>query len=76
MDPAKMKDFAGRLQKGGKGAGPGIGLLGAAGALAFGLYKSMYTGTSHAVLSFSDEICRVWSSEEIDNKCCKSYYLK
>lgn len=43
MDPQKMKDMAGRLQRGGKGAGVGVGLLAAAGGLAYGLYQSVYT---------------------------------
>ena len=44
MDPAKARDFLGRLGKGGKGAGSGLGVLGAAAALGYGIYKSMYTG--------------------------------
>ena len=44
MDPNKVKDFAGRLQKGSKGAGLGLGLLAAAGGAAYALYQSMYTG--------------------------------
>ena len=44
MDPQKLKDVAGRLQKGGRGAGIGVGFLAAAGGLAYGLYQSMYTG--------------------------------
>lgn len=35
--------MAGRLRSGGKGIGTGIGLLGAAAGLAYGLYNSMYT---------------------------------
>ena len=44
MDPAKARDFLGRLGKGGKGTGSGLGVLGAAAALGYGIYKSMYTG--------------------------------
>ena len=44
MDPQKLKDIAGRLQKGGKGASASIGLLAVAGGALYGLYKSMYTG--------------------------------
>lgn len=44
MDPQKLNDFAGRLKKAGKGGGIGVGLLAAAGAAAYGLYQSMYTG--------------------------------
>jgi len=43
MDPQNFKDLAGRLQRGGKGAGIGVGLLAAAGGLAYGLYQSLYT---------------------------------
>jgi len=43
MDPKNLKDMAGRLQKGSKGAGIGFGLLAAAGGLAYGLYQSLYT---------------------------------
>lgn len=44
MDPQKLKDIAGRLQKGGRGAGLGLGLLAAAGGLAYGAFQSFYTG--------------------------------
>ena len=44
MDPKNLKDMAGRLQRGGKGAGIGVGLLGAAAGLAYGMYQSLYTG--------------------------------
>ena len=44
MDPKNLKDMAGRLQKGGKGAGIGLSFLAAAGGVAYGLYQSMYTG--------------------------------
>ncbi len=54
MDPEKMKDFAGRLQKGGRGAGVGLGFLGAAGAVVYGLYKSMYTGNLHHHDNYSE----------------------
>jgi len=43
MDPKNLKDMAGRLQKGSKGAGIGFGLLAAAGGVAYGLYQSLYT---------------------------------
>jgi len=43
MDPQNLKDMAGRLQKGSKGAGIGVGLLGAAVAGAYGVYQSLYT---------------------------------
>jgi len=43
MDPKKLNDLAGRLQKGGKGAGVGIGLLAAAGGIAYGISQSFYT---------------------------------
>lgn len=43
MDPKNLKDIAGRLQKGGKGAGLGLGLLAAAGGAIYGLAQSMYT---------------------------------
>ena len=44
MDPNKLGDLAGRLQKGGRGAGVGGGLLAAVGALAYGISQSFYTG--------------------------------
>ena len=44
MDPKKLGDFAGRLKSGGKGFGTGIGFLAAAGALAYGVSQSIYTG--------------------------------
>ena len=44
MDKNKLSDLAGRLQKGGKGAGIGAGLIAAAGAAVYGLYQSFYTG--------------------------------
>lgn len=44
MDKSKLTDLAGRLQKGGKGAGVGVGLLAAVGALGYGISQSMYTG--------------------------------
>jgi prohibitin 2 len=43
MDKNKLSDLAGRLQKGGKGAGIGAGLIAAAGAAVYGLYQSFYT---------------------------------
>lgn len=36
--------MANRMAKGGKGAGMGLGLMGALGAAAIGLYQSIYTG--------------------------------
>ena len=44
MDPNKLNDLAGRVMKGGKGAGIGLGFLAAAGSVAYGLFQSMYTG--------------------------------
>lgn len=44
MDKNKLSDLAGRLQKGGKGAGIGAGLIAAAGAAVYGIYQSFYTG--------------------------------
>ena len=44
MDKNKLSDLAGRLQKGGKGAGVGAGLIAAAGAAMYGIYQSFYTG--------------------------------
>lgn len=44
MDKNKLSDLAGRLQKGGKGAGIGAGLIAAAGAAMYGIYQSFYTG--------------------------------
>ncbi|XP_067946943.1 prohibitin-2-like [Watersipora subatra] len=38
-----MEDIGGRVARGGKGAGVGVGLLGAIGAAAIGLYQSVYT---------------------------------
>ena len=46
MDPKKMGDFAGRLKSGGKGLGTGVGFLAAAGALAYGVSQSIYTGSN------------------------------
>ena len=46
MDPNKVSDILGRLQRGGKGAGLGAGFLAAAGGLCYGLYQSFYTGNS------------------------------
>ncbi|CAH1776191.1 unnamed protein product [Owenia fusiformis] len=43
MDPKKMADMAGRLKGAGRGLPTGLGLLAAAGGLAYGLYNSMYT---------------------------------
>ena len=44
MDPQNLKDMAGRLQRGGRGAGIGGAMLAAAGGIAYGLYNSFYTG--------------------------------
>ena len=44
MDQKKLNDLAGRLQRGGRGAGIGMGFLAAAGAAAYGVYQSLYTG--------------------------------
>lgn len=43
MDKKSLNDLAGRLQKGGKGAGLGLGVLAAAGGVAYTLYQAMYT---------------------------------
>jgi len=49
-----VKDFASRVQKGGKGAGLGLGLLAAAGGLGYGLYQSMFTvDGGHRAIMFS-----------------------
>lgn len=54
MDPKKMGDIAGRLQRGGKGVGIGAGFLAAAGALAYGAMQSMYTVEGgHRAIIFS-----------------------
>ena len=47
MDKNKLSDLAGRLQKGGKGAGIGAGLIAAAGAAVYGIYQSFYTGNDN-----------------------------
>mgnify|MGYP001793597685 CR=1 FL=1 len=39
-----MEDVAGRMARAPKGAGLGVGLLGALGAAAYGLYQSVFTG--------------------------------
>ena len=39
-----MGDLLGRFKGGGKGAGVGLGLLAAAGGLAYGIANSFYTG--------------------------------
>lgn len=54
MDPNKVQDFLGRLQRGGKGAGIGAGVLAAVGGIAYGLYQSMYTVEGgHRAIIFS-----------------------
>jgi len=54
MDKNKLNDLAGRLQRGGKGAGIGGTLIAAAGGLAYGLYQSMYTVEGgHRAIIFS-----------------------
>ena len=65
MDPAKVREFAGRLSKGGKGAGPGLGLLGAAAALSYGLYKAMYTG-------IKKEWQGIWYHSLVQSKICET----
>ena len=40
----KASDLLSKIGKNGKGAGAGLGLLAAAGGLAYGLSKSFYTG--------------------------------
>ncbi len=44
MDPQNLKDLAGRIQRGGRGAKTSIGFALVAGAVGYGLYQSMYTG--------------------------------
>ena len=44
MDQNKINDVLGRMQKGGKGAGLGVGFLAAAVGVGYGIYQSMYTG--------------------------------
>lgn len=39
-----MEDIGGRLARGGKGAGVGVGLIGAIGAAAAAIYQAVYTG--------------------------------
>ena len=46
MDPKKLGDLAGRFKSGGKGFGAGFGFLAAAGAIAYGVSQSVYTGTN------------------------------
>jgi prohibitin 2 len=54
MDKSKLNDLAGRLQKGGKGAGIGLGFLAAAGAVGYGIYQSLYTVEGgHRAIIFS-----------------------
>lgn len=54
MDPNKVQDLLGRLQKGGKGAGIGLGVLAAVGGLAYGLSQSFYTVEGgHRAIIFS-----------------------
>ncbi|ELU15649.1 hypothetical protein CAPTEDRAFT_167479 [Capitella teleta] len=54
MDPKKLSEMMGRIQKGGKGAGLGLGFLAAAGSVAYGLYQSMYTvDGGHRAIIFS-----------------------
>jgi len=40
-----MEDVAGRMARAPRGAGIGMGVLGALGAAAYGLYQSIYTGS-------------------------------
>lgn len=54
MDKNALNDLAGRIQKGGRGAGIGAGFLAAAGSIAYGLYQSMYTvDGGHRAIIFS-----------------------
>lgn len=47
MAQSKLNDLAGKFGKGGPpGLGLGLKLLGAAGALAYGVSQSVYTGNS------------------------------
>lgn len=47
-----MEDVAGRMARAPKGAGIGVGLLGALGAAAYGLYQSVYTGNCRVLTTF------------------------
>jgi prohibitin 2 len=54
MDPNKLNDLAGRILKGGKGAGIGLGVLAAAGSVAYGMFQSLYTVEGgHRAIIFS-----------------------
>lgn len=54
MDKNKLNDLAGRLQRGGKGAGVGLGFLAAAGGIVYGIYQSLYTVEGgHRAIIFS-----------------------
>lgn len=53
MDPKKAQDMANRMKKVGKGGGIGIGVLAAAGAAAYGISQSFYTG------AYRFKICRI-----------------
>lgn len=54
MDPKNFQDLAGKIQKGGKGAGLGLGLLAAVGGLAYGASQSFYTvDGGHRAIIFS-----------------------
>lgn len=73
----KMEDMANRMAKGGKGAGMGLGLMGALGAAAIGLYQSIYTGMRtiflyHSLQSLSSLSVSVSPSQGVK---CKSLLL-
>ena len=44
MDKQKINDLAGKMMKGGKGAGVGAGFLALSGAVLYGAYNSFFTG--------------------------------
>ena len=87
MDPNKVKDFAGRLQKGSKGAGLGLGLLAAAGGAAYALYQSMYTGARNenppfrilffpiSPITLSGHAASAWPSRSPRQKTFHKYYF-
>jgi prohibitin 2 len=56
MENKNWGELLGRLQKGGKGAGIGLGFLAAAGSAAYGLYQSMYTGTWFSFLNSAAQL--------------------
>jgi len=54
MDPKKINDFMGRVSRGGRGAGIGVGFIAAAAGAAYGIYQSLYTvDGGHRAIIFS-----------------------